>query len=283
VPNGSTLQVTGYSLNDGNGGANYAVSLQTAPGTITPAGLTIAASSDSKVDDGTTASSAVPTVLGLVGGDTATSLAQAFQSPNVLGLNGSTLDVTGYSLNDGNNGGNYTVSLLTAAGTINPAPTQPVSSRDIAVIAAISSQPPPPPPPPNNSDPANSEPGSNPPAPPETTVSDSTASALNDIAPTAGDPDSSSTGNSQSGPGNDTQTDSATSALFQSLGGPSGQNSGGNRNSQQTNSGSTTRTIINGVLVEAPPPPPPGDDSTVAGVPPADQEFSSWGNEAYWQ
>ena len=119
--NGSTLAVTGYSLNDGNNGANYTVSLQTALGTITPAGLTIAAASDAKIYDGTTFSSAAPTVLGLVGGDTAANLAQAFQSKNVLGTNGSTLQVTGYSLNDGNNGGNYTVSLQTALGTITPA------------------------------------------------------------------------------------------------------------------------------------------------------------------
>ena len=169
--NGSTLAVTGYSLNDGNNGANYTVSLQTALGTITPAGLTIAAASDSKIYDGTTVSSAAPTMLGLVGGDTATNLAEAFQSPNVLGTNGSTLAVTGYSLNDGNNGGNYDVSLLTAAGTITP--TQTTTLHDFAVIAAISSQPPPPPPPPPGNDEAtNTGSGPNPPTLPGTTVSE---------------------------------------------------------------------------------------------------------------
>ena len=51
---GSTLAVTGYTVNDGNGGNDYTVTLVTATGTITPAALTITATSDSKVYDGTT-------------------------------------------------------------------------------------------------------------------------------------------------------------------------------------------------------------------------------------
>ena len=48
-----------------------------------------------------------------------TSLSQRFASKNVLGINGSTLVVnTGYSVNDGNNGNNYTVNLNNATGTI---------------------------------------------------------------------------------------------------------------------------------------------------------------------
>ena len=192
--NGSTLQVTGYTVNDGNGGANYIVnSSGTASGTINAASLTISAVTDTKTYDGTTSSSALPTITGtlfgsdtvtgatqafasqecpgsqrldaagdglhrqrwqwrrqlhcqferhsrlgtintaaltisavtdtktydgttsssalptitgtLFGSDTVTGATQAFASQNVLGLNGSTLQVTGYTVNDGNGGG----------------------------------------------------------------------------------------------------------------------------------------------------------------------------------
>src|ERR1019366_2245816 len=53
----------------------------------------------------------------------------AYASKNVLGANGSTLSVTAFTVNDGNTGGNYTVtSNGTAAGTITP--------RAITVTAA---------------------------------------------------------------------------------------------------------------------------------------------------
>ena len=53
--------------------------------------------------------------------DSLTNLVQAFGSKNVMGTGGSTLSVTGYTLSDGNNGGNYTVVTNTAAGTIGKA------------------------------------------------------------------------------------------------------------------------------------------------------------------
>ena len=120
---GSTLQVTGYTINDGDGGNDYTVTLHTASGTITPAALSVSATSQTKVYDGTTASTAAPTYSGLItiGGDTITGLSQAFASKNVLGTNGSTLQVTGYTINDGNGGADYTVTLQTATGTITPA------------------------------------------------------------------------------------------------------------------------------------------------------------------
>ena len=119
--NGSTLNVTAYTVNDDNGGDNYTVTLHTAAGTITPADLDINAVTDSKTYDGTSTSSGVPTVTGLQGTDTVTGRVQAFASKNVLGTNGSTLNVTAYTVNDDNGGGNYTVTLHTAAGTISPA------------------------------------------------------------------------------------------------------------------------------------------------------------------
>ncbi len=115
--NGSTLNVTGYSLTDSG---NYNVVENSAAGTINKATLTIDATTDTKTYDGTTDSSATPTYSGLVGSDSdnLTGLTQAYASPNVLGTNGSTLNVAGYSLSDP---GNYNVVENSAAGTINKA------------------------------------------------------------------------------------------------------------------------------------------------------------------
>jgi MBG domain (YGX type) len=51
-----------------------------------------------------------------------TGLTEAFASKNVLGASGSTLVVTGYTVNDGDGGKDYTVTTQTAPGTITPAP-----------------------------------------------------------------------------------------------------------------------------------------------------------------
>ncbi len=117
----STLSVNpGYTVNDGNSGANYVVTTKTATGTIAPALLTVAAVTDSKVYDATKASTATPVVLGgLVGGDTLISASQAFNSANALGAGVSTLSVIGSSVIAGDNGGaNYSLDLRRAKGTI---------------------------------------------------------------------------------------------------------------------------------------------------------------------
>ena len=118
----STLVVAGYTVNDGNGGDDYTITLESAAGTITPAALTISAVSDSKTYDGTTNDGAMPTVTGaLYGSDSVTGLVQAFQSKDVLGTGSSTLVVTGYTVNNGNGGDDYAIALQSAAGTITPA------------------------------------------------------------------------------------------------------------------------------------------------------------------
>ena len=76
------LQVNGYSISDGNEGGNYAVTLDTAQGTITPAPLTLAATSETKVYDGTTTATATPTVSGLVEGDSVSNLFEVFDNKN---------------------------------------------------------------------------------------------------------------------------------------------------------------------------------------------------------
>jgi hypothetical protein len=118
---GSTLSVTGYVVNDGNGGANYVVSTTNATGTITPAALTVSAVSDTKVYDGTTTSTRLPVVIGLQGSDTAPATSQAFASWHVAGNGLSPLLASAGTLNDGNGGRNYSVSLVPAAGTITTA------------------------------------------------------------------------------------------------------------------------------------------------------------------
>jgi hypothetical protein len=115
-----TLSVNGgYAISDGNGGGNYAVSLNTAAGTITPAALAISAVGDSRSYNATTGSAGAPIVSGLFTGDTISGLGQSFDSKNAgartLSVNG------GYTISDGNGGGNYTVTLNGAAGTITPA------------------------------------------------------------------------------------------------------------------------------------------------------------------
>jgi filamentous hemagglutinin family protein len=121
--NGSTLNVDGgYTVSDGNGGANYTVVKNSATGTITPATLTLYAATGSKTYDGGTASSSTVTSAGLKTGDSLSGLSQRYASKNVLGSNGSTLLVNnGYTLSDGNGGANYVVIANSAAGTIAPA------------------------------------------------------------------------------------------------------------------------------------------------------------------
>ena len=118
--NNSILNVNaGFTVNDGNSGGNYTVTTNAATGTITKATLVLNAATDSKTYDGNTTSTALVTSIGLVGGDTATAT-QSFASKNVLGVNGSTLNVNaGFVVNDGNSGGNYNITTNSATGTIN--------------------------------------------------------------------------------------------------------------------------------------------------------------------
>ena len=107
-------------MNDGNGGANYALNTSAAAGLINKAPITLSAVGDSRVYDGTSTSAAAPVVAsGLAAGDSVSSLAQAFDSRNA---GTRTLTVVSYALNDGNGGNNYTVTTTSAAGSIVRAP-----------------------------------------------------------------------------------------------------------------------------------------------------------------
>ncbi len=105
-----TLTVSGYLVNDGNGGSNYLVTVQAnQQGEIDQASLTITAVANTKTYDATTSAAAKPTVSGLVGSDTVTGLTEAYSDPNA-GSN-KTLTVSGYLVNDGNGGSNYVVTV----------------------------------------------------------------------------------------------------------------------------------------------------------------------------
>ncbi|MCY0858736.1 YDG domain-containing protein [Cupriavidus sp. D39] len=129
--NGSVLNVAAALGNASLGGGGYVtdynVSYVAANGTITPAGLTVAASGGTKVYDGLNGSMAVATVTGLKGSDTVSnaSLAEVYASPHVQGSNGSVLNVAAALGNASLGGGgyvtDYNVSYVAANGTITPA------------------------------------------------------------------------------------------------------------------------------------------------------------------
>jgi hypothetical protein len=122
---GKTLSVTAFTVNDGNGGLNYTVSIVDGhAGVIEKATLTLTAVADAKIYDATTASTATPTASGLVAGDLLTGLTQAFTTKNV-GTN-KTLVISDYSLADGNGGNNYTVITIDNAAGI-------ITAREITV------------------------------------------------------------------------------------------------------------------------------------------------------
>ncbi len=123
---GNTNLVNGGTLSIANGtglASNYTLAGVNLLGTvrITPANLNIKAATDTRVYDGSLNSAGVVTFSGLIGGDSVTGATQSFVSKNVMGVNGSQLNVnTGYTVNDGNMGGNYAVTTNTATGTITP-------------------------------------------------------------------------------------------------------------------------------------------------------------------
>ena len=103
------MTVAADVLNDGNGGGNYAVTMAAnTTGHIRPLAITVTAASSTKTYDGTTASTAAPTVTGgsLATGDTAAFTGAVHRAGAGAGL---TLVPVG-SVNDGNGGNNYLVT-----------------------------------------------------------------------------------------------------------------------------------------------------------------------------
>ena len=130
VASGKTLTPAG-SVNDGNNGANYAVTFSAVnTGVITALPITVTAVSDTKVYDGTTSSAGIPGIGGSLGtGDTA-AFTQAFGNRNAG--TGKTLVPSGV-VADGNGGANYSVTFVNNT-------TGSITARPLAVTAASSTK-----------------------------------------------------------------------------------------------------------------------------------------------
>ena len=130
---GQALHAGNYTISQGNAtftaDHNYAVSVADGSIVITPRTLTVTATSDSKVFDGTASSSKRVTVDGLIAGDTLTggSYTQVFASPAAGGANSSILlpssPLTSASFASSTSGsliGDYAITYTAALGTILP-------------------------------------------------------------------------------------------------------------------------------------------------------------------
>ncbi|NBD19343.1 filamentous hemagglutinin N-terminal domain-containing protein [Aquabacterium fontiphilum] len=100
----SVLSVTGSAAE------NYDVTFTNAVLQILPATLTLTASAASKTYNGSDAASGSIGIVGLQGSDTVSDVVQRFADGQAG--SGKMVSISGYTVNDGNNGGNYTVQLV---------------------------------------------------------------------------------------------------------------------------------------------------------------------------
>ncbi|MCX6896375.1 MAG: Ig-like domain repeat protein [Verrucomicrobia bacterium] len=97
---------------------------------VSNASLTLTAGANVKVYDGTTSATNVPIATGLQGSDTVSGTTVVYDTADVG--TGKTLSITGYTVNDGNAGNNYTVSTVTSTtGEIDAASTLTTLVSDI--------------------------------------------------------------------------------------------------------------------------------------------------------
>ena len=108
--NNVTVNVSGLTLSGGQA-SDYVLTQPTTSANITAHALTFTAITNTKTYDATAAALALPTVSGLVSGDTATGLAEVYSDANVG--SSKTLSVSSYTVNDGNSGNNYIVIKVT--------------------------------------------------------------------------------------------------------------------------------------------------------------------------
>jgi uncharacterized protein YfiM (DUF2279 family) len=120
VGTGLPVTVSGYAITGADAG-NYTLTQPSdLAADISAATLTITATANTKIYDGSTSAAATPTISGLQGSDTVTDLAETYDTKNAGA--GKTLSVSAYAVNDGNGGNNYTVNTATStAGVINKA------------------------------------------------------------------------------------------------------------------------------------------------------------------
>src|SRR5204862_3325983 len=108
---GKTLTVSAYTTLFRTSGANYTVTtVEDTTGVISAKALTITAQTNSQTYDSTASAAAVPVVVGLVGSDTVTGKAETYDTANAGAR--SSLASSAYTVNDGNSGGNYTVTTV---------------------------------------------------------------------------------------------------------------------------------------------------------------------------
>ena len=111
VGTGKTLTASG-TVNDGNGGNNYAVTfVADTTGAITARAITVTAATNTKSYDGTTSAAAMPTITRARWPlATRANFTETYDNKNVG--TGKTLTAAG-SVNDGNGGNNYAVTFVT--------------------------------------------------------------------------------------------------------------------------------------------------------------------------
>ena len=128
VGTAKTVNVSAISVS-GPGASNYTFnSTATTTANITQAPLTLTAVTNTKAYDGTTSAAAIPTVSGLMGSDTVKNLTEAYATANVG--TGNTLTVATYTVNDGNSGNNYAVTLVpNDTGVITAPPTTVIATQ----------------------------------------------------------------------------------------------------------------------------------------------------------
>ena len=122
--NGSTLLVNGgYTISDGNGGNNYAVTTNPAAGTITPAPLSITAN-DAQREVNTQNPPFSATYAGFVGGETPTVLngVLVFSTPATIASPAGAYPITPY----GQTSGNYRISYVDGVLDVIPVPVGPI-------------------------------------------------------------------------------------------------------------------------------------------------------------
>ena len=112
--NAGTYTITPGGLSS----ANYNITFVNGALTINPAELRVVANTNTKTYDGTTSAATLPTVIGLQGSDDLIGLREVYANCNA----GENIILTPeFTINDGNGGNNYIVTVETAIGSINPA------------------------------------------------------------------------------------------------------------------------------------------------------------------
>src|SRR5262249_6896559 len=116
-----TLSVSAYTVNDGNGGGNYAVTTHTAQGTIAAKQLTGSITAADKVYDGTTtATIASRSLTGVVGSDDVSPTGGTASFSDATVGTGKTVTLTGAVLS-GTDAGNYVLDAVsTTTANITP-------------------------------------------------------------------------------------------------------------------------------------------------------------------